>query len=69
MPLAIENDGQILVTALTHSSSSAEPVTDILLLTPSGEPIVATPEPGPWITWAVIVGASWFAGKRGRTRS
>ena len=66
-PLAIDNEGQILVIGITSPSTGG--VTDTLLLTPGGEPVVATPEPAAWIAWLLLVGASWFARKRGRMRS
>jgi hypothetical protein len=64
--LAIDNMGQILVAALNDQTMQEE----TLLLTPSGEPIVTTPEPSTCIGWVVVVGASWFAAKRaGRKRA
>jgi hypothetical protein len=63
-PLAIDDEGQILVNAV--SSPSTGEVAETLLLTPSGEPLVATPEPGAWIVWALLGGAACFAGKRAR---
>jgi hypothetical protein len=62
-PIAIDNQGQILVTAIPADSPGAA-VT--LLLTPNGEPIVTAPEPSTCITWALIAGASWLAAKRRR---
>jgi hypothetical protein len=65
VPLAIDNAGQLLVEADADTPKGF--VTDTLLLTPSDGPVTA-PEPGTWMSWALIVGASWFAAKRGRTK-
>jgi hypothetical protein len=65
-PLAIDNEGQVLVIA--DSSPSTGGITETLLLTPSGDPVVTAPEPGACATWTLVVGALWFAGKRGRTK-
>ena len=45
IPLAIDNQGQILLVAATGGTGDS----DILLLTPSGDPMVTAPEPGTWI--------------------
>lgn len=66
-PIAIDDQGQVLVTATLQTPGGA--VTDTLLLTPNGEPIVTTPEPSTCVTWALIVGASWLATKRRRVGS
>jgi hypothetical protein len=64
--LAIDNKGQILVTAVNAKTMQEE----TLLLTPSGEAIVTAPEPSTCIGWVLVVGASWFAAKRaGRKRA
>jgi hypothetical protein len=66
-PFAIDDQGQVLVTAQLDTPTG--PVFDTLLLTPSGEPIVTAPEPSTCITWALIAGASWIAAKRRRRRA
>jgi hypothetical protein len=66
-PVAIDDQGQVLVTA--ERDTPTGPVFDTLLLTPSGEPIVTAPEPSTCITWALIAGASWIAAKRRGTGS
>ena len=63
-PIAIDDQGQLLVTATLDTPTG--PVFDTLLLTLNGEPIVTTPEPSTCITWALIAGASWLAAKRRR---
>jgi len=61
LPLAIDNQGQILLLAGTNTSTGT--VLDALLLTPNGEPIVTTPEPGAWITWSLMLGAACAAAR------
>jgi hypothetical protein len=66
VPLAIDNAGQLLIEATVDTPKGF--VIDTLLLTPSDGPVTA-PEPSTCITWALIIGASSFTAKRGRTKS
>jgi hypothetical protein len=62
-PVAIDNAGQILVKATVDTPTGF--VIDTLLLTPSDGPVTA-PEPGTWIIWALVGGASCAVAKRAR---
>ena len=66
-PIAIDNQGQVLLEAYQFTDPGGVPET--LLLTPSGEPSnpLPTPEPATWISWIVIGGIASYATKR-RTR-
>jgi hypothetical protein len=56
VPLAIDNQGQILLVAAAAGTTAL----DVLLLTPDGEPVVATLEPGTGVSYTGSDGA-WTA--------
>jgi hypothetical protein len=64
VPLAIDNAGQLLIEATVDTPTGF--VIDTLLLSPSDGPVTA-PEPGTWIIWALVGGASCAVARRARS--